>query len=368
MHPFRNLLLITLGRETSFEKDPKPDGWKRLYQTVCRQAMVGTLNEGVHRLPAHQMPPEDLLKEWDESTEKIARIYHRHEEHVKELETLLGRLGLHGCILKGTGLAHLYPNPERRMCGDIDLFVFPEDYTRAARLLATCLEQIEMATEKHGTFRRGRYNVELHFCPLVLQRPWLRHHFDLYTREKLSDVHETLSLPFAEGKVLVPPVTYNAIFLLAHIYHHFIEGGIGLRQICDWTLFLDRNFERLDVDELATKLEQFGLMNAWKVFVSLAVGFLGLKRDRAPFYDADEHYARKAEEILTIILKEGNFGRYGKGELAKKKDDSYSTKKSKSFKLGLQRLKCRIPIFPLDTLLFFPKWASESLFRLFKKR
>ena len=203
---------------------------------------------------------------------------------------------------------------------------------------------------------------------MVLQRPWLRHHFDRYTREKLSDVQETVTLPFAEGKVLVPPVTYNAIFLLAHIYHHFIEGGIGLRQICDWTLFLDRNFERLDLKDLETKLKQFGLMNAWKVFVNMSVCFLGLKRERAPFCDADECYSREAEEVLNLILKEGNFGRYGKGELAKKKEDSYSTKKSKSFKLVLQRLKCRLPIFPLDTLLFFPKWASESIFRLFKKR
>ena len=350
--------------------------WSSLLSLAKRQTTLLLVQDGLELLLEGQkargeervaVPPRALLKVQNMRMQ-TQKVHNDLNQLILELDGLLRSVGILPLLLKGESMASLYLCPESRNCGDIDLFVFPEDYTRAARLLATCLEQIEMATEKHGTFRRGRYNVELHFCPLVLQRPWLRHYFDLYTREKLSDVHETVSLPFAEGKVLVPPVTYNAIFLLAHIYHHFIEGGIGLRQICDWTLFLDRNFERLDVDELATKLEQFGLMNAWKVFVSLAVGFLGLKRDRAPFYDADEHYARKAKEILTIILKEGNFGRYGKGELAKKKDDSYSTKKSKSFKLGLQRLKCRIPIFPLDTLLFFPKWASESLFRLFKKR
>ena len=123
MHPFRNLLLIAVGRESAFEQDPTPKVWRKLFEMTRQQALVGVLNEAVHRLPEHQLPPKDILEEWDAQTAKIGRIYHTHEDHVKELGELLGRLGRHGCILKGTGLAHLYPNPERRMCGDIDLWI-----------------------------------------------------------------------------------------------------------------------------------------------------------------------------------------------------------------------------------------------------
>ena len=63
MHPFRNLLLISLGRKSSFEKDPTPQDWKYLYHLAHRQALLGPLNDGIHRLTAHQMPPEDILKE-----------------------------------------------------------------------------------------------------------------------------------------------------------------------------------------------------------------------------------------------------------------------------------------------------------------
>ena len=350
--------------------------WSSLLSLAKRQTTLLLVQDGLEVLLEGQkaraeesvvVPPRALLK-WQKRRRQTQQVHQDLNQMILELDGLLRSVGIFPLLLKGESMAPLYLRPESRNCGDIDLFVFPEDYTRAAALLATRLEQTGPTTEKHGNFRRGRYNIELHFCPLVLQRPWLRHHFNRYTREKLSAVQETVSLPFAEGQVLVPPVTYNAIFLLAHIYHHFIEGGIGLRQICDWTLFLDRNFERMDLDELATKLEQFGLMNAWKRFISLSVRFLGLRSERAPFYDADERYGRDAEAILAIILKEGNFGRYGKGELAKKKDDSYSTQKSKSFKLGLRRLNCRIPIFPTDTLLFLPKWAFESISRVLKKR
>ena len=350
--------------------------WSSLLSLAKRQTTLLLVQDGLEVLLEGQktrgeesvvVPPRALLKVQNMRMQ-TQQVHSDLNQMILELDGLLRSEGILPLLLKGESMAPLYLRPESRNCGDIDLFVFPENYTRAAALLATRLEQTGKATEKHGNFRRGRYNTELHFSPLILQRPWLRHHFDRYTREKLSAVDETVFLPFAEGKVSVPPATYNAIFLFAHIYHHFIEGGIGLRQICDWTLFLDRNFERLDLDELATQLKRFGLMNAWKCFVSLTVRFLGLRSERAPFYDADERYGRDAGEILAIILKEGNFGRYGKGELAKKKDDSFSTQKSKSFKLGLQRIKCRIPIFPLDTLLFLPKWAFESISRVLKKR
>ena len=123
MHPFRNLLLISVGRESSFEKDPSPGDSQRLFNKARQQSLVGVLNGAAHRVPENQAPGESLLQEWDERTAKIGRIYNVHEQHVAELEALLDRLGLHGCILKGTGLAHLYPHPERRMCGDIDLWV-----------------------------------------------------------------------------------------------------------------------------------------------------------------------------------------------------------------------------------------------------
>ena len=92
MHPFRNLLFVSLDRRSSFEKDPTPKVWRHLYHLAHRQALLGPLNDGVHQLPAEQMPPEDVLTDWDEKTAKIARIYQVHEQHIVELEALLKRL------------------------------------------------------------------------------------------------------------------------------------------------------------------------------------------------------------------------------------------------------------------------------------
>ena len=112
-----------MGRESSFEKALTPLEWERMFTMAKQQALLGVLNDAVHRLPAEQQPPEDLLSRWDSLTGKIAEIHTRHLRHEKELGVIFNRLGLGGCILKGTGLARLYPDPRRRQCGDIDVWV-----------------------------------------------------------------------------------------------------------------------------------------------------------------------------------------------------------------------------------------------------
>ena len=348
--------------------------WPALLSLAKRQTTLLLVQDGLEVLLAQQqareeepvvIPPRALLK-IQNLRMQTQRVHRDLNEIILEIDTMLRAEGIAPILLKGESMAAIYPVPESRNCGDIDLYVAPEAYERAASLLSSRFEMLPKTTEKHGAFRRGRYNIELHFRTLALQRPWRRHLFDEYSLSVLSQAKDLIALPFAPGQALVPPVTYNAVFLLGHLYHHFLEGGVGLRQICDWTLYVDRHFSEWNREELSSLLERFGLMDAWKAFGCLAVRHLGLSSERMLFYD--ERDSERADRILSIIFNEGNFGRYGKGDLAQKKEDSLSIKKSKSFQLGIQRVRRRFPIFPLDSLLILPKWAVESLSRLLRKR
>ena len=96
MHPFRNLLLISLGRASSFEKDPTPKNWELVFYMAKMQSLLGVLYEGIMRLPEKQMPPKEILERWSALKDEIARIHATHEAHVAELEEIMGRLGLSG--------------------------------------------------------------------------------------------------------------------------------------------------------------------------------------------------------------------------------------------------------------------------------
>ena len=295
MHPFRNLLLIAVGRESAFEQDPTPNVWRKLFEMTRQQALVGVLNEAVHRLPEHQLPPKDILEEWDAQTAKIGRIYHTHEDHVKELGELLGRLGLHGCILKGTGLAHLYPKPERRMCGDIDLWIKGDrdaiieafenaDYNVYDIIYQECKAGVFLDTE-----------VELHFHPSKMYNPFLNARLQRFFEEN-SPIRDDDTITYPDAK-------FNAVFCMAHMFRHYLEGGIGMRQMMDYYYVL-RNLSPEDREPVMKTLTRLG-MKRFTASVMTCVQFNFGLEDEYLLCPPDRKHGGK---LVNDIIAMGNFG------------------------------------------------------------
>ena len=164
--------------------------------------------------------------------------------------------GLRCCILKGQGNALMYPNPYSRPSGDIDVWV------NASR------EQITEYAKKHFEISDDiRYHhletsldgvpVELHFFPCTMNNPiynarlqkWFKRNADL----QCSNV---VSLPDGIGEIAIPTTAFNVVYQLTHLYHHFFDEGIGMRQIIDYFLvvndfsknvFLDTDFSNPSV-------------------------------------------------------------------------------------------------------------------------
>ena len=82
--------------------------------------------------------------------------------------------------------------------------------------------------------------VELHFFPCSMNNPlyharlqkWFRRNADL----QCSNV---VSLPDGVGEIAIPTTAFNVVYLLSHLYHHFFDEGIGMRQIIDYYVVMD---------------------------------------------------------------------------------------------------------------------------------
>lgn len=295
MHPFRNLLLIAVGRKPAFDEDPTPKVWDRLFEMARQQALVGVLNDAVHRLPEHQLPPPEMLKEWDAMTDKIGRIYRLHEDHVKELEELLTRLNIHGCVLKGTGLAQLYPHPEHRMSGDIDLWIkgkrdaiidaFEEaDHPVYDIVYQECKVGVFLDTE-----------VEVHFHPSKMYNPFSNARLQRFF-EKYSPIRDDVALTY-------PDARFNAIFCMAHMFRHYMEGGIGLRQMMDYYYVL-RELAPEDRAPVMKTLKRLG-MKRFTASVMTCVQFnFGLEDEYLLCAPDKKHGGKLVNDIIVM----GNFG------------------------------------------------------------
>ena len=217
--------------------------WQNLYTFASKQAILGFCFDGIKRL-GKEYPEElkqnpigrELLMTWMGKAQQIHRQNMKVNAVAGKLFSMLREDGLRCCILKGQGNALKYPNAYSRNPGDIDVWV------NASR------EQITEYAEKH--FKLGddiRYHhietsvdgvpVELHFFPCTMNNPiynarlqkWFKRNADL----QCSNV---VSLPDGIGEIAIPTAAFNVVYQLTHLYHHFFDEGIGMRQIIDYFL------------------------------------------------------------------------------------------------------------------------------------
>ena len=226
--------------------------WRQLYSFATKQTIIGICFDGIRRL-SEEYPEElkknpierDLLMTWMGVSQQIRRQNMKVNGVAAKLYSMLREDGLRCCILKGQGNTLMYPNAYSRNPGDIDVWV------NASR------EQITEYAKKH--FELGddiRYQhietsvdgvpVELHFFPCTMNNPiynarlqkWFKRNADL----QCSNV---VSLPDGIGEIAIPTTAFNVVYQLTHLYHHFFDEGIGMRQIIDYYYVVNNDFSKI---------------------------------------------------------------------------------------------------------------------------
>ena len=294
MHPFRNLLLISLGREPSFKKTPTRGDWDLMFWMAKMQALVGVCYEGLERLPQEQLPPLGILDKWSRLADKVAAIHRKHEACVKELEGILAARGMHGCLLKGTSLSRLYPVPEHRQCGDIDIWVkgthasilaaLRPDYHASQILYKECKVDFFPDVE-----------VEIHFHPSKMYSPFLNARLQRYF-ERESPIREDAALT-------LPDARFNAVFCMAHMFHHYLEGGLGLRQMMDYYYIL-RVLAPEDREPVMKDLKRLGMGSFTAAMMESLRFIFGLEQE----YFLCKPDVKLGRKLMEDAIKNGNFG------------------------------------------------------------
>ena len=131
MSPFFHLLQISLGNEHMFPTPPTDDEWQELFDIAVRQTLVGITFHGVQQLPPEQRPPRALLLQWYMQAEKIKQKNADMDRTTLRVSQTFAREGFPNLILKGQGIAQLYPSPlsELRTPGDIDIWLLRDRAT-----------------------------------------------------------------------------------------------------------------------------------------------------------------------------------------------------------------------------------------------
>ena len=252
-----------LGKKVDMSMVVAKIDWRQLYTFASRQALLGFCFDGIERLTKEfseelkQNPMgRDLLMTWMGAAQQIRRQNMKVNAVAGKLFSMLRDDGMRCCILKGQGNALMYPNPYSRTPGDIDVWVNAsrENITEYAKTHFEIGDDIRF---HHLETSFDGVPVELHFFPCIMNNPiynarlqkWFKRNADL----QCSNV---VSLPDGIGEIAIPTTAFNVIYQLTHLYHHFFDEGIGMRQIIDYFLvvndfsknvFLDTDFSNPSV-------------------------------------------------------------------------------------------------------------------------
>lgn len=193
-------------------------------------------------------------------------------------------------ILKGTTAAQYYPYPEYRTMGDIDIMTRRVDFDTAYQQMLNAGYHVLKTLNREIIFKKNNIVVELHQRFATLNNPEQAKYLDDLIITNINSSH-------------VLPDLINGLVLLEHIDQH-LEGGIGLRQIIDWMMFVDKCLPDEKWQEFLPFVQKTNLEKLAIGCTRMCEIYLGLPQ-RQWCASAD---VTLCEQLMDYVLYCGNFG------------------------------------------------------------
>ena len=235
-----------------------------------------------------------------------------------EVLAILSQNQIPATLIKGASIAGLYPDPDMRDFGDVDIYVGEEHYHRAAEIVTAAYPDAHWHSDIRGGIhyilvldeKQDRV-VELHRVTMEFHDKQADALYQAFTHKYLA---QPSSITLGEALVPVPSAAYNALYVFMHAWHHFESTGVGFRQLADWALCLHQAYQQSSphewqnlCDEIDAILTALHMKTAWQTFGHVLVDQLYLPCQEFPLFT--KAYGKRAKRLLAQLLRDGHCGR-----------------------------------------------------------
>lgn len=231
------LIKVSLGTDGNVELPDDVD-WKKVIDLSFSQGVAAVACNGLHKLyekyPGMSLSidlpeNEDMKFDWFSNSMRVEKYNQLVTSQAVKLTKMFAKNGFRSCVLKGQGLALLYPEPLLRQSGDIDIWV-------------------EGGREKALAFLRKHWNVnhivnhhaevnfftdtsvEVHYMPAWLYNPFK----DAVLQRYFAKEAEHQFANMTEAGFAMPTVEFNLVYVAIHIYKHIYQKDITMKQLLDY--------------------------------------------------------------------------------------------------------------------------------------
>lgn len=356
---FFELLQVAIGTRDGMSRVPTAEEWYALYDLADKHSVVGFCFGGIEKLAKDARPPRQLFMPWMGEAESVKEQNRTVDTATLTTIARFQDFGYRCCVLKGQALARLYPRPELRASGDIDLLIgdcMPSD----EMIKRACEMAVDNRTEYlHATYHHCDYGmvddteVEIHWRASWFYTPWYNKRFQRFCHEQC--VKSDFITKDELSGILVPSLDFDLVFVLVHVYRHLFNEGIGLRQLLDYYMVQ----RRLDTskEETMRVLRRLGMSRFTAAVMWVMKERLGMT-DECLLCEPNEKDGRF---LLGEVMQGGNFGQH---------DERYAQREGESyFKFALRKLRRNMTIFRFGgwEMTFTPLWRFWHIYWWMRK-
>ena len=317
---------------------PTDKDWQIFYGFCKRQALLGVSFAAVEQLHEQGVEcPKELRMRWMIAALRIEAMNGKQNRQCKEMTERMMRDGIQSCILKGQGNLLNYPErlKLRRNPGDIDVWCI---YHGCRSLIKYARALNAEGKKNKAVYHHIKANVfddtevELHYRPSFLHSPIRNYRMQRFFSSHADECMKNKNhLGFA-----TPTPSVNVIYQMCHLFSHFLETGIGLRQMMDYYFLLmqwHKQVGNVEYGVLSNGKQEKQSQGMWgeglgtpimsKEEVMHTLRSFGMGKFAAAVmwvlhevFAMPAHYyicepnEREGRKLLAEIMRGGNFGHY----------------------------------------------------------
>lgn len=284
----------------------------KIYTEAMEQTILGILSPILEK---GMISDNRILEMWKMQVFRQVFIYHNILKEQNSIVKKLQEENILCVIMKGAAAAINYPKPELRTMGDVDLLVKRSDYEKAYNIMLKSGYVLveDDVVDYHSAFEKNGVLFELHNCVSGVEKD-NNYEYLCELFEKGIDKSENVFLDGYDFPML--PKLQNGLVLLLHIKHHLL-GGLGLRQIIDWMLFVNKTLDdNFWSNEFQPVLKRINMEHFAIVVTKMCQLKLGLSSSVCWCKKATN---KICDDFMNYIFNMGNFGH--KAQKTQSRDD-----------------------------------------------
>ncbi len=294
-----NLLsLIRLGIGHHSNSFSAKVNWDEIEATSGRHGLSAIIVDGIERLPEAQRPPkEKLLQMIGQVVQWYEYRYELYSRAIAELAAFYNSREIKMMVLKGYTCSLVWPKPEHRPCGDIDIWQFGKQKDADFLLASEKGVKVDDSHHHHTVFIWRDFSVENHYDFINIYHHRQNKDLELLFKELGRDDSHYVEL-YGE-RVYLPSPNLHALFLLRHMMTDFVSTVVTLRQLLDWAFWIQKYHDEIDWKWLMEVLDKYGMTKLFMVINAICIEDLGFEPSIFP---SIQYLPTLKERVLSEII------------------------------------------------------------------